>query len=385
MKRYEGIKVLVTGGTGFIGSRAAERLALEEGADVTALVNTWCHAASVSRSNIKLLKGDITAASSVSEAVKGCDMVFHCVGVGGSKEHCRKVNVGGTKNVLDACERHGVKRIVYLSTIGVHGPSLTEGMDETAPYRPSGWPYADSKIEAEKIFLEFLINSNVEGTVIRPTYVWGPGSSWFTLYPVMQILQDRFCLVNQGSGACNAVHVDNVVDLMLSAALNEAAAGECFHIRDDSRRTWKEFFSFYARMAGKDIDSFPSVSSDLSGLKKGILKLKDALKSPAIPVDFLYGWAARTFPEPRYRPLRGVFFVSLIFLSKWGGLLDRLIWEPHSQWDLKKFTSPGFISIEKIRNLLGYTPRISIEAGMKQCELWMIDQNYLPPKTQKTL
>ena len=159
METYKGKKVLVTGGTGFIGSRLAERLYIDEQADVKVMVHNWPKAAWVSRLGVELVKADITNAQDVDEAVKGCEIVFHCVGVGGSLEQCMNINVEGTKNVLAACKKHKVKRIVYLSSVVVHGPDIFDGMNEDAPFVKTGDPYADSKIEAEQYFTSFITSS----------------------------------------------------------------------------------------------------------------------------------------------------------------------------------------------------------------------------------
>src|SRR5262249_24756149 len=244
--------VAVTGGTGSIGSRLAERLAFEERARVRVLVHDWRKATWVSRADVELMLGDVTQPETLDPFVSGAAVVFHCVGIGGTPKRCRAVNVEGTRHVLEACARSSVKRIVYLSTIGVHGPHLFEGLDESAPFRCLGDPYADSKVEAEEVFWDFLARCPMEGTVIRPTYVWGPNSPNFTLDPLRAILSRRFHLVDGGRGRCNAVHVDNVVDIALRAGTHPAAAREAFLVRDPDRLTWGKFFGHYAAMTGVD-------------------------------------------------------------------------------------------------------------------------------------
>ncbi len=112
-----GKRVLVTGGTGFIGGRLVERLILEHKADVRVLVRNFARVPRIARFSVEMLYGDVTNPSDVERAVDGCEVIFHCAALGskGSKEIRRLVNVGGTRNVLEAARHAGANRVVYLS------------------------------------------------------------------------------------------------------------------------------------------------------------------------------------------------------------------------------------------------------------------------------
>lgn len=372
MNEYKNKKVLITGGTGFIGSRLAERLSWEEKADVKVLVHNWPKATWVSRSNVDLIKGDVTKPEDVDDAVKGVEVVFHCVGVGGNLEHCMKINLDGTKNVLTACKKYNVKRIIYFSSSAVYGPYVYEEMNEEAPYKNVGNPYADSKIEAEKYFLTFIKSNDIEGTIIRPTYVWGPRSPYYTVDVIKQIQNGSFKLVDDGTGACNAVHVDNVVDISLICGYHPKAIGEIFLITDGERLTWKEFWGYYSKMVGIDIMKFPSISST-NNLNRKVGKL---IKMPFIICKNILSDLIEKTDEmvpllTKYglKAPRKVMNIILSFLSSLFPEVD--------EWDLQKFSSSGFISLEKAKTLLNYIPRVSVQHGMEECEVWLHDQNYL--------
>jgi nucleoside-diphosphate-sugar epimerase len=370
---YAGRRVAVTGGTGFIGSRLAERLAFEEGARVRVLVRDWRKATWVSRADVSLVPGDVTDPASLSALLEDAEIVFHCAATGGAPEPCHQVNVMGTRNVLEASARHGVRRVVHFSTVGVHGPRLHEGLDEDAPFRRLGWAYADSKIDAEEAVWAFLNRHSVEGVVLRPTYVWGPNSPWFTLQPVQLLREGRFYLVDGGRGRCNAVHVDNLVDLAIAAGTSPAAAGHAFLVRDDPPVTWGEFFAFYAAMVGVKVRRLPSVPSGRSAR---------ALTGRALLGGLRFGEAVLARVSNRVGPrapalARQGVGSSRRLITRARRVVTRAFPTPWNAWDLEKFSASGYISIDTARRRLAYQPRVAIAEGMRECEAWLRDQAHL--------
>lgn len=369
---YKNKKVLVTGGTGFIGSRLAERLLIDEEAVVRVMVHNWPKAAWVSRLGVDLVKGDITSYEDVERAVEGCEIVFHCVGVGGTREQAMKINVQGTENVLKACKRCNVKKIVYLSSVVVHGDKITDGMSAEAPLISYGETYADAKIEAEKFFWEYTKTEGLNGSVIRPTYVWGPLSEWYSTEYIKQMKKETFYLVDKGKGSFNGVYVDNVVDLTLICGMHPNAVGESFIITDNEKIIWKDFFSYYANMLNLDVESFQSIPLE-DGIDRKILKYsKDKLIE-----GISYLWNLNVKTE-----------VKNPTLAKWGYRAPRKLLKIGLKWIQKRFPEKnqaemaiynysGYIDIEKVKNMLGYTPRISVESGMAKTQEWLADQNYL--------
>jgi nucleoside-diphosphate-sugar epimerase len=129
-----GKRVLVTGGTGFIGSRLVERLILECNAAVRVLIHNFVHAARIARFPIEWVQGDLTDRSEVERAVDGCEVIVHCgYGNRGSGEARRQVTVHGTENVLEVAARARVKRVIHLSTVAVYKPKLHGLLVETDP------------------------------------------------------------------------------------------------------------------------------------------------------------------------------------------------------------------------------------------------------------
>lgn len=361
MVGYRDQKILVTGGTGFIGSRLAERLALEEHANVRVLVHNWRKANWVSRADVELVQGDIRNPIDVANAVKDCDIIFHCVGVGGSRNTCMSINVDGTKAIFQAAADADVKQIVYLSSIAVYGPNPPDNANELAPFCSVGNHYGDSKIEAEKFIANFIRENPIPVVIIRPTFVWGPRSDFFTVWPIKCMKSGKWYLVDKGRGSCPAVYIDNLIDALLLAGLKEEAAGQVFLITDEQESSWSDFFGYYAKMLG--IHDLPSVSSQ-------------SLKQRS----FVYGL---TFVESQITKIDStankqqsiIIRAIRIGLQKSHNIISK--YSHFDAWDTKKFARIGKLDTTKARTLLGYSPRILRDEGMRETEIWLRDQRYL--------
>ena len=132
----------MTGGSGFIGGRLAERLASEHGARVRVLVRTLSRCARVARSPVELLAGDVTDAGAVQRAAQDCEVLFHCAyGNTGSAAEMRRVDVEGARNVLDAGLEQSA-RVVNVGTLSVYGVTPDGDLDERAHRSPDGEAYA---------------------------------------------------------------------------------------------------------------------------------------------------------------------------------------------------------------------------------------------------
>jgi nucleoside-diphosphate-sugar epimerase len=243
-------KVLVTGATGFIGGRLAERLVVEHGASVRALIRNFGGAARLARYPVELVQGDLKARESVNRAVAGCDYVFHCAyGSDGEDDSRRIVNAQGTDYVLEAALKHGCKRVVHTSTVTVYGSTPDGPLDETAPRRKTGFAYGDSKIEAEQTALGYVARG-LSVAIVQPTIVYGPFGTTFTAKPLMELKTGRVILINAGDGIANLVYVDDVVSGMFVAAVHEAAHGQAFLLSGPEPTTWRSFYGAFEAMLG---------------------------------------------------------------------------------------------------------------------------------------
>ena len=212
------MKVLVTGGGGFIGG-AVLRLLLARGDQVTSLSRG--DYPSLRNLGARTLQGDLTNPEAVRAAVSGQDVVVHTAakaGGWGPAEDYRRTNVVGTQRVIDACRSHGVSRLVFTSTPSVvHGGRNIEGGDESLPYADHyEAPYPATKAEAERRVL--AANSDeLLTTALRPHLVWGPHDPHLVPRIIDRARRGRLALVGSGANLIDATYIDNAAQAHLDA------------------------------------------------------------------------------------------------------------------------------------------------------------------------
>jgi NAD dependent epimerase/dehydratase len=193
-RAWEGRRVLVTGGEGFIGSHLTERL-VRAGAQVRvlALYNPFGAYGWLDpevHTDVELLPGDVRDTERVADAVAGCDTVFHLAALIGipysyvAPDSYVQVNVQGTVNVAAACRRHDVARLVHTSTSETYGTARVVPIDETHPLQPQS-PYSASKIGADMMALSFHHAFDLPVTVVRPFNTYGPRQSTRAVIPTI--------------------------------------------------------------------------------------------------------------------------------------------------------------------------------------------------------
>ncbi|HTJ47146.1 MAG TPA: NAD-dependent epimerase/dehydratase family protein [Kofleriaceae bacterium] len=243
--------VLVTGATGFIGRRLVARLA-KDGHRVRALVLPGEDAAGLA--GVDVSRGDVTDPESVAHAVRGAGRVYHLaavVGDWGDEERFERINVGGTRNVLDAAAASGVERVVMVSSIVVYGSQLRTGpCDESAPREHGIGPYSRTKRASEEVALDYDAFGRVPVTVVRPGNVFGPASPLWVDELAQLLKKGAAMWLDDGDGDADLAFVDNVVDVIARAAETPDAAGRIYNATDGLGVTWKQYLTDLAAAAG---------------------------------------------------------------------------------------------------------------------------------------
>jgi len=234
---------LVTGATGFIGGHLAQRL-VQEGHQVRCLVRASSDTSLLDKLDVEIATGDLTSARSLRRTTEGCDCVVHCgalVSDWATAEEIARVNVEGTRNLLEACADASVQRFVHFSTTDVYGHPGGAAIDEThASTRFANW-YAQTKLEAEAEVRRVGQARSLDTVVLRPATVYGPRSTEVVGEIARAIRGGNMVLVDGGRAVAGLCYVDNLVDAAVLALSHEAAPGNAFNVSDGLDITWKEF------------------------------------------------------------------------------------------------------------------------------------------------
>jgi nucleoside-diphosphate-sugar epimerase len=219
------MKLLVTGGGGFLGGALARRLAARGDSVRSFSRGDYPQLRAL---GVEVLRGDLADPQAVESACRGMDAVFHAgakAGVWGPLEEYRRANVEGTRNVLAACRRHRIRTLVYTSSPSVvFGPSGLEGADESAPY-PARYEahYPSTKAEAERLVLA-ANGPDLATTALRPHLIWGPGDNHLGPRILARARAGALRRISGPPRLVDSTYIDNAVDAHL-AALERLAPG----------------------------------------------------------------------------------------------------------------------------------------------------------------
>lgn len=329
--------VFVTGANGFMGRALVERYRMlgseVRGVDVVADADRG------------VVAGDVTDPDGWSAAITGADVVIHTAAIVSNNVAATdawRVNVVGTRQVLDAAARAGATRFVHISTMGVtrfaHAhPDLAarvlpgRDLDERWPLMPTGNPYTDTKLAAEHLVLATHAAGEQACTVIRPADVYGPGCRPWVLEPLAAIRSNRMLLPARGRGLFTPIYIDDLVDGIVAAASHPGAAGRIIQLGGESPVTTNEYFGHLSRMLGRT----------------------GPPRSAPTPVAVAAAEAIRLLAVLRRRHTevgRGV----MAMLAKTRG-----------------------VSNESAHRLLGWWPEVDLDEGMARVEVWLREEGLL--------
>jgi nucleoside-diphosphate-sugar epimerase len=328
------MRALITGGTGFIGSRLALRcLADGHSTRVLGQENTAAEGANrrmLEDAGAELVLGSVTSAATVREVVRGVNAVFHLAAaqheMNVPDRHFWEVNVGGTRNLLSASAEEGVRRFVHGSTIGVYG--TPDGpVDETSACRPDNI-YGQTKLAGEREALAAA--ERVPTIVVRIPEVYGPGDQRM-LKLFRAVDRKAFVMIGRGRNMHHLIYVEDLVDALMLASEARCAPGEVFVLAGPEPVLTKDLVAAVARQLGRDLRR---------------------VHLPLAPLG-----ALATALELGLRPVG--------------------IQPPLHRRRLDFFRKSFQISQEKARAVLGFSPRTDLETGIRLTAEWYRQHGHL--------
>lgn len=262
-----GKKVLVTGAGGFIGSHLVELL-VKEGFDVRAFVHYnanshWYNLEKIDKEalqSVEVVMGDIADPYSVENAVKGCEKVFHLAALIGipysyvAPASYVSTNINGTLNVLEACRRHDVQRMLHTSTSETYGTAQYVPIDEKHPLVGQS-PYSASKIAADKLAESYWLSFKTPVTIVRPFNTYGPRQSMRAIIPtiIVQALTNGHLKLGSLDPVRDLTFATDTARGFLAASNSEKVIGELVNLGVGKGVTIGNLVTIISDLLGKEL------------------------------------------------------------------------------------------------------------------------------------
>jgi nucleoside-diphosphate-sugar epimerase len=321
------VKAVVTGGGGFLGG-AVVRLLRQRNDSVRSFTRSrypW-----LDEFGVEQILGDLANLEAVEQAVTGCDVVFHVAaraGVWGRYSDFFDTNVTGTQNVIAACKKHGVRRLVYTSTPSVvHAGKDVEGANESLPY-PKHFDayYSETKARAEKAVLA-ASGPDLATVALRPHLIFGPGDPHLIPRVIAAAKAGKLRRVGARPVKVDVTYIDNAAQAHLDAAdrldIATPLAGKSYFISNGEP---VELWPFIDRVLAEA--GVPPVTKSVSAWKARLA---------GRVLEFVY-WLFRLPGEP-----------------------------PMTRFVASQLSTSHWYDISAARRDLGYDPKVTVEEGLKR-------------------
>ncbi len=310
---------LVTGAAGFVGGHLAARL-LRDGSHVRGLVRQRDHA--LAAAGVECVVGDLRNDEALRRASRGVDVVYHAAAVTlGMRGDLWDTNVAGTRQLLRACVANNVGRFVFLSSVSVYRPPLVLAIEEGAPIGGSEL-YGQSKAAAEAVVSE-AGGDGIEHVILRPCQIYGSDDRSGYTTGLLRVLAARRVPVARGPARFSLVHVDDVVEAIVAAGAQPAAAGGVYNIAGPGQKSLRELADIVSRTSRR-------------------IEVPRIVLRAALSARWLFG-AAR---NPNLRPVLRSYAPNTLHGSMWLGGPDYLI--------------------TRARTELEYVPRVDPTEGLRR-------------------
>jgi 2-alkyl-3-oxoalkanoate reductase len=312
-------RILVTGGGGFLGRALVERL--QANGESVRLLLRQPHPDVAAEG---VVMGSLGQPEIVDRAVQGVDVIYHLgAAMKGGQEEFEQGTIWGTRNIVESCLRHGVKKLVYVSSMSVadhaghtNGIPVTES-SAYEPHPDRRGVYTQTKFRAEQMVFDAIRDRGLRAVIVRPGQIFGPGAEHVTPNGVIGIA-GRWIVAGKGERPLPLVYRDDVVDALLLAEQSEKALGQVVNVVDPTTITQNEYLAACLRT--------------------------EMLRVHRVPVWILMILA---------------FKIELL-----GKLIKRDV--PLSRYKVRSLKPLGPFDVARARELLGWSPQVGTMDGLRR-------------------
>jgi nucleoside-diphosphate-sugar epimerase len=332
-------RILVTGGTGFLGSHLVDSL-VKRGDSVRILARPESRLDfiqdHVNNASVEIVRGDLTDPCSLKRACDSVQMIFHAgaaVRLQSSPYTFRTVNSDAMRSLLVYARENNVERFIHVSSIGLYGWN-SEPINEQSEQKTTN-AYEESKLQGEIFVLDAYQRYGLPVVIIQPSAIYGPRARIIMPELFWYLQKSWLPYIDEGKHRLNMVYVSDVVDAMISASENEKAVGERFVIGHEYSPTYREIIETTAEILGRP--------------------------SPYWSIPYMI---AKPFA---------------VLIQKAASVFNM---EPFPFSDYLEYTVlDGVLDISKAKRVLGFDPKVGLQEGMIQTVSWFREHTDLLPET----
>jgi nucleoside-diphosphate-sugar epimerase len=319
---------LVTGAAGFLGSHVA-RLLADAGERPRVLVRPGEGVAALDGCDCELYRGDLSDRASLLPALSGVDRVFNCAartGPWGAMTDYERSNVVGLETLVRAALAAGVRRVVHVSSITVHGNDVGGSADESTPFRDERNPYSRTKVAGEQLLQRLVREAAAPVTIVRPGWIYGPGDQASFGRLAQRIEDGRMGVVGHGDNHLPLIYVRDAARGVVLAGESEHADGRAYLLVNDEPVTQRDYLAAIAAELG--------------------------------------------VPEPaRHLPYRLALAAGAAAEATWG-LVCRGEPPPLMRYGIQLLGGENRFVISRARDELGFDPLVDVAAGVREAVHW---------------
>ena len=320
--------VLVTGAAGFLGRHVVDLLA-ERGEARRAFVRPGDDVAGLE--GCEVVAGDIADRGSLRRALDSVELVVNCAartGPWGPDRDYQRANVQGLETLARAALEAGVRRLVHVSSITVHGNDVGGTADENAPLRIEPNPYSRTKVAGERLLQHLVRREGAPVTIVRPGWIYGPGDAASFGRLAHRIAEGQMAVVGRGDNQLPLVYVRDVARGILLAGEAARVEGRAYLLVNDERVTQRDFLAAIAAELGA--------------------------------------------PEPaRHLPYRVALAAATVAEAGWR-LAHRREPPPVMRYGMQLLGGDNRFVIERARQELGFEPSVGVAEGVRRSVDWYL-------------
>jgi nucleoside-diphosphate-sugar epimerase len=322
--------ILVTGAAGLLGSHLIDEL-VEQGLSTRALVRPGESTRHLSEAGVGIHIGDVRDRECLEAAVSGVEYVLHCAartGPWGPEDEYRSTNLRAVEDLVRVAVGAGVRRVVHVSSVTVHGNDVRGVADESSPLRGEPNPYSRSKVAGERLLQRMIEQDGVPVTIVRPGWIYGPRDpSSFARFAGM-VRDGKMVMIGSGWNHLPLIYARDAAAGVWQAACADEAVGQAYILVNDESVTQHEFLG--------------AIASELG------------VPPPKRRIPYRVALAAGTVAERAAR------------------LARRQQPPPLMRYGVQLLGGENRFSIDRAKRELGFSPHVSLADGVQRSVSWFL-------------